>query len=306
MSNKNLPMYSEYAYRKAPTDLEYHFIINEVAYIEDIMSRLELAYDNDLYSTINLMARYYRNYKGLEKAVSENHILEYVIRYYREKLDSELISGFSRVYKKIQHACSCQRFKDNQGYKPLRDFDGVSITQTEIDTIKELETLEEQEVAFGILCFTKMYNETNRRQGRKINNLFYVDISVIRRCIGWKKGTKDKVVETMSKLTEKGLLGFIENRDKYGDAMCKTRQPFVTKQCNYVADGEEVLFVDCFDTLGLTWQYLLGNKKIRKCDCGRHFEASSNRQRKCKKCNPKVEKRKKKSLKKMGKTPVKR
>ena len=300
-------MYSQYAYRKAPTDLEYHYIINEVKYIEDVMDNLELAYDNDLKATINLMARYYRNYKGLEKGVSENHILEYIIRYYREKLDTELISGFTSVYKRIQHACSCQRFKDNQGYKPLRDFDGVSITQKEIDTIKELDTLEEQEVAFAILCFTKMYNETNRRQGRKINNLFYVDISVIRRCIGWKKGTKNEVALTMNKLKEKGLLDVIENRDKYGDAMCKTRQPFITNQCKFVDDGEEVLFVDCFDTLNLTWQFILGKKTVKKCACGRYFDANSNRQKQCRKCNPKISEKKpkkktnKKSLRRMGK-----
>lgn len=298
-------MYNEYSYRKAPTDLEWHFIINEVAYVEDFMSKLELAYDEDKNETINLLARYYRNYKGLEKGVSENHILEYIIRYYREKKDTELISGFASTLKRIKHACSCQRHKDNHGYKPLRDFDGIWVTQAEIDAIKALETKEEQEVLFACLCFTKMYNETNRRNGRKINNLFYVDVGVIRRSIGWKKGSNDTIVMVMSLLSKKGLLGFIENRDKYGDVMNKTRQPFITKQCNIVNDeSENVLFIDNFDTLGMTWQYLLGNKKIKKCDCGRYFEASSNRQKKCKKCNPRIqksEKNSKKALRSMGK-----
>ncbi|MBQ8413497.1 MAG: hypothetical protein IJX12_07845, partial [Lachnospiraceae bacterium] len=185
--------------------------------------------------------------------------------------------------------------------KPLRDFDGVSITQTEIDYIKELESLEEQEVAFTCLCFTKMYNETNRRQGRKINNLFYVDATVLRRCMGWKRGTKDRVDEVFRSLVDKGLFGFIENRDKYEQFTGKSNQPFITRQCKFVSDDEEVLYVDNFDTLGLTWQYLLGNKKVKKCECGRYFEVASNRQKKCKKCNPKVQKSKKKSLKKMRK-----
>lgn len=301
MATKNTAAYSKYAYRKAPTDNEFHYIINEVAYVEDMINKLELAYDNDLLSTISLLARYYRNYKGLEKTNSEDIILDYIERYYRDKLNSELIAEYSWVYKKIQHACSKQKFTDNHGYKPLRDFSGISITQNEIDTIRALETLEEQEVLFCVLCFTKMYNEQNKRQGRKVNNLFYVDTGVIRRCIGWKKGTKDKVEETIRKLTNNGFISFIENRDKYGYAMDKNRQPFITKKCNVVAEGAEVLYVDCFDTLGLTWQFLMGNKNIRKCECGRYFAANSNRQIKCKKCNPQTAKPKKKPLQKMGK-----
>lgn len=302
MSTKNLPMIPEYAYRTAPKDIDWHFIINEVKYVEGFMSRLELAYDDDETATINLLARYYRNYKGLEKAESESLILKYIERYYEEKLDTELYNHIAWVLKKIQRATSCQHYADNQGRKPLRDFDGVYITQTEIDYIKELEDLEEQEVLFACLCFTKMYNETNRRQGRKINNLFYVDATIIRRCIGWKRGTQDKIDDIIRSLADRGYLGWVENRDKYEAILGKTTQPFLTRQCNFVdADGEEVLFVDCFDTLGLTWQYLSGNKNVRRCDCGRYFEAASNRQKKCKKCNPKVQKSKKKSLKKMRK-----
>ncbi len=304
MGTKNLAMIPEYAYRKAPSDLEWHFIINEVKYVEDFMSRLELAYDNDECATINLLARYYRNYKGLEKAVCDDLILDYIQRYYREKLDSELIGSFSWTLKKIQHATSLQHYADNHGRKPLRDFDGIWITQEEINKICDLRSLEEQEVLFACLCFTKMYNETNRRQGRKINNLFYVSTSVLRRCIGWKKGTSDKVEETMTRLLDKGYLGFVENRDKYEMIIGKTAQPFVTRQCNIVSEGENVLYIDNFDTLGLTLQFIFGNKRVKKCECGRYFEVASNRQKKCKKCNPKVQKSKKKSLKKMRKRQV--
>ena len=306
MSNKNLPMIPEYAYRKAPTDLEWHFIINEVAYVEGFMSRLELAYDEDESATINLLARYYRNYKGLEKAVCDDLIYKYIERYYQEKLDRELYNHTAWLIKKIGRATSCAHYADNHGRKPLRDFDGVSITQTEIDYISKLEDFEEQEVLFACLCFTKMYNEMNKRQGRKVNNLFYVDSTVLRRCIGWKRGTKEHVDEVIRSLADKGHISWVENRDKYESILGRTAQPFITKQCNAVSEGEEVLFVDCFDTLGLTWRFLLGDKTVKKCECGRYFEVASNRQKKCKKCNPKVQKSKKKSLKKMGKTPVKR
>ena len=298
---KYAPILNGYEYRKAPKDVEWHFIINEVKYVEDMMSNLELAYDNDLKATINLLARYYRNYKGLEKHQSEDIILNYIVKVYKDKYNSDLAGDFAWVHKKIQHACSKQRYADNQGYKPLRDFDGISITQKEIDTIRGLDDLEEQEVLFACLCFTKMYNETNRRQGRKINNLFYIDSAIIRRCICWKKGTTEKVNETISKLVSKGLLGFIENRDKYELIIGKNKQPFMTKQCNIVDDGEEALFISNFDTLNWTWQFLLGNKKVKQCSCGRYFEANSNRQKKCKKCNPKVTRSKQKSLRKLQK-----
>jgi hypothetical protein len=298
---KNIPIIPEYAYRKAPKDIDWHFIINEVKYVEDFMSRLELAYDEDIPSTISLLARYYRNYKGFEKAVCDDLILDYIQRYYREKMDSELVGDFSYTLKKIQHATSLKHYSDNHGGKPLRDFDGIYITQEEIDKIWDLRSLEEQEVLFACLCFTKMYNETNRRQGRKINNLFYVSTPVLRRCIGWKKGTNDKLEETMKSLMDKGYLGFVENRDKYERIIGRTNQPFVTRQCKIVSEGENVLFIDNFDTLGLAWQFISGNKTVKKCDCGRYFQVTSNRQKKCKKCNPKVQKSRKKSLKKMRK-----
>ncbi len=302
MSTKNLLIIPEYAYRKAPSDLEWHFIINEVKYVEEMIDKLELAYDDDESATINLLARYYRNYKGLEKAVCDDLILKYIERFYDEKMLISVAGRYGDLVKQIERATSLQHYANNHGRKPLRDFDGVSITQAEIDYIKEFRSLEEQEVAFTCLCFTKMYNETNRRNGRAVNNLFYVDSSVLRRCMGWKRGTKDRVDEVYRDLADKGAFGWIENRDKYEQIIGRTNQPFITRQCNFVDDeGEEVLFVDCFDTLGLTWQYLSYNTHVRKCECGRYFEASSNRQKKCKKCNPRVQKSKKKALKKMRK-----
>lgn len=295
--SKNLLMLNGYEWRKAPSDIEFHFIINEVQYIEDVLSKGMLAYDDDLGATISLLARYYRNYKGLSKADCESKIYKYINDYYTKSLGFEIIPNVGSVLRAIERACSARRYKDNHGYKAIRDFDGIGVTQKEIDTIKQLESLEEQELLFGVLCFTKMYDETNRRQGRKINHLFYVESSVIRRCIGWKRGTTDKVNSMIGDFIDSGLLGFIENRDKYENVL-GVRQPFVTKQCLIVDDGEPVLFVDNFNTLGLTWQFILGNKKVKKCSCGRYFEARSNRQKSCSKCSPPRKRKKKNGLEK--------
>ena len=236
MSTKNLPMFSKYAYRNAPKDIDWHFIINEVAYVEKMMENLELAYDDDENATISLLARYYRNYKGLDKAVCDDLIYKYIDRYYEEKSVIGIAGRCGSIVKNISRATSCAHYANNHGRKPLRDFDGVSITQNEIDYIKQFESLEEQEVAFTCLCFTKMYNETNKRQGRKINNLFYVDATVLRRCMGWKRGTQDKVDDVYRDLVDKQAFGWIENRDKYEAIIGKTTQPFMTRQCNFVDD----------------------------------------------------------------------
>ena len=268
MSNKHRPVFDEYAYRKAPSDLEFHFIINEVKYVEDLISNYKLAYDDDIEATIAILARYYRGYKKLPKADCETLILKHISNYYENVIGHEIMNDYSYIDKKINWACSARRYKNNHGYKAIRDFDGINITQKEIDTIKQLENIEEQELLFGILCFTKMYDETNRRRGRKINHLFYVESSVIRRCIGWKKGTVDKLVKKIGDLMDKGLLGYIENRDKY-EPILGVRQPFITKKCLIVdEEGDSVLFIDNFDTLGLTWRYLIGDKSIKKCSCG--------------------------------------
>jgi hypothetical protein len=192
-------MFSEYAYRKAPTDLEFHFIINQVQYIEDLLANKKLAYDDELGATIDLLARYYRNYKGLSKEDASDAVYRIISQ----------VCDASWVCKVIDRACSKNRLAGGRAYMPLRDFNGIWITQKEIDIIQQLESLEEQELLFGVLCFTKMYDENNRRHNRKVNHLWYVDVSVLRRCIGWKKGTKEKLEHMLQKVLLSGKHWYI-------------------------------------------------------------------------------------------------
>jgi hypothetical protein len=284
MSTKNLPLLNGYEWRKPPKDIEFHFVINQVKYVEDLIAKSELAYDNDYAATIELLARYYRNYKQLPKNECEKLIYKYLNDYNIKVFGHGIIGNCSLYEKTISAACSTRRYSNCHGYKPLRDFDGISITKKEIETIQHLDSLQEQEVLFGVLCFTKMYNEMNKQQGRKINNLYYMESNVLRRCIGWKRNQKEQLFKVTSDLIERGFIGFIENRDKYS-FLCDNRQPICTYQCNIVDyDEEAVLFIDNFDTLGLTLQFILGNKKIKKCACGRYFHMKSNRQYKCPLC----------------------
>lgn len=279
MSNKNLPLISPYAYRKPPKDIDFHFIINEAKYVEDLIDNRKLAYDNDVFSTIKLLARYYRNYKGLSKSDAEDKIFYWLFQ----------ICPSSWIVTEIDKACSANRLRYGQAGLPLRDFDGVYVTKKEIDTIKQLDSLEEQQLLFTIVCFTRMYNESNRRNDRKINNLFYVENSVLRRCAGFKKGYK--IDTLLNSLYDKGYLGFVNNRDKYFYVK-PSRQPMYSRQCCIVDnEGENYFYVDNFDRLDLTYRMILGDKKVKQCECGRYFEANSNRQKKCKRCNPKTEKK---------------
>lgn len=300
---KSAPIISDYAWRKPPKDIEWHYVINQVKYVEELIDKVELAYDSDLDATIPLLARYYRNYKGFSKEKSENLVYEHIEKWFWKELDRPPMSECSVLLTRISHACSNRRYKNCHGYKPLRDFDGINVTVGEIETIKQLDDLKHQELLFCILCFTKMYNETNRRQGRKVNNLYYVDTNVLRRCCGWKKNEGKEVPLVMQELIERELIGIIDNKDKYA-FLSQNRQPICTEQCKIVDDDSEVyLYIDNFDTLGLTWQFILGNSKVKKCECGRYFQVNSNAQKKCPRCgyaNPKPKKKKK--IKKLKKT----
>lgn len=284
MGAKNTMILNGYEYSKPPKDVEWHYIINQVRYVEELIQNRELAYDCDMEQTIALLARYYRNYKQLTKEESEQLVYEHIRQWFIKELEREPLNEYTPIMKSISAACSTRRYKNCHGYKPLRDFDGISVTQKEIDTIKQLDSPQEQELLFGILCFTKMYDEMNRREGRKVNHLFYPEACVLRRCIGWKRVSEQQLQETMSQLMDCGYVGVIENRDKF-QFLAQNRQPLYTKKCNIVDDeGEPILFVDNFDTLNLTWQFLLGNDKIKKCECGRYFQPKCNAQKKCPLC----------------------
>ena len=284
MSTKNLPIFNGYEWRKPPKDIEYHYIINQVKYVEGLIASGGVAYDNDIKATIELLARYYRNYKQLPKGLCERLIFNHINDYYLKAIDSELIGNYSMYEKIISAACSTRRYSNCHGYKPLRDFDGISITQKEIETIKQLKSLQLQEVLFGVLCFTKMYNEMNRRQGRKVNNLYYIEDNVLRHCVGWKRTQKEQLSNTLTELVDCGFIGFVNNKDRFF-FLNANRQPFCTRQCNIVDDeSEAAIYIDNFDTLDLTWQFILGNAKVKKCACGRYFHVKGNNQRKCPLC----------------------
>lgn len=284
MSGKHIPVLNGYEWRKPPKDIEWHYIINQVEYVEDMMQKGTLAYDESIDATIKLLAQYYRNYKKLPKSECEDIIAAYIVDYYVRIYGAEPLGLESTLLKAVKAACSNKKYKNCHGYKPLRDFDGVSVTAKEIDTIKQLQSLPEQELLFCILCFAKMYDETNRLHNRKVNHLYYVSGDVLRRCAGWKRGYEDKLSAAMTHLFDLGFVSNINNRDKYG-FLAPNRQPILTYKCNIVDDdGEQVLFIDNFDTLSLTWQYILGDKHIKKCECGRYFKANSNSQKRCPLC----------------------
>lgn len=291
MSTKNLPIINGNEWRTPPKDIEWHYIINQVKYVEQLIKDQELAYDNDIQQTIALLARYYRNYKGFSLEKSKELVHEHIRVCFIKLFGREPMNEITDISRSIEQACSTRRYKRCHGYKPLRDFDGVSITQQEIDTIKQLDSLQEQQLLFGILCFTKMYDEMNRREGRKINHLYYVDSCVLRRCIGWKRGYEEQMQEIMSKFHDCKYIGITKNYDKF-QFLSANRQPLYTERCNIVDDdGEEVLFIDNFDTLNLTWEFILGNSKIKKCECGRYFQKKCNAQKKCPLCgntSPKI------------------
>lgn len=276
MSTKNIHNISPHAYKTPPKDINFHFIINQVKYIEGLLANNKLAYDDDVVATINLLARYYRNYKGMNKPAAEDIIYEFISGIY----DAPWLC------LEIMKACSANPLTGGQAYKALRNVDGVWITQKEIETIKQ-QAEEEQSLLFSILCFAKLFDAHNKNIGRDVKHLFYVEDSVLRRAAGFKKGTK--LDDLLHNLYNKGLIDFVENHDKY-KGIKPNRQPTYSRQCCIVDEGEPCFYVDNFDALHLTWRMILGDKKIGQCECGKYFEKNSNRQKKCKKCNPKVAK----------------
>lgn len=230
-------------------------ILNEKKYVEELLFDRRLGEDPTL--SLNLIAKYYRQYKGL----TYKRIIK--------ELNNFLISCSSdynplKWSNKLEYAAS--RAKD----RDLQEISGVWLTQKELDEIKKIHFKSYEKLAFTLLCLAKYYNKKNATNNNWIN-------------------MDSKEIFKLARIT-----GTISSREyKIGELSRKGNYISFPKKVNNTAihvdfvdnTGDGVLFISDFRELGYEYLKYLGENFIRCGECGILTRGNKNGTKKyCNKC----------------------
>lgn len=132
----------------------FDVILNEKKYAEDIISSGALP--GHPFRTIMMLARYCRQISGMKPKETKAYINDFMTENY-ETFDPVIWSD--AVDKAIRGA---------KKY-PLSEIDCVSITQPELDYIRDIGDLNKERVMFSLLCLAKFYNIKNPNNNNWVN-----------------------------------------------------------------------------------------------------------------------------------------
>ena len=150
------------------------------------------------------------------------------------------------------------------------DIDNIKIYKEELETIKSLEDLKTEKIAFVLLVYAKINNIVNKFSDGKIN----IPITNILKESLLRCGNESKML--MSNLYK---LKYIKQSNTCDNTSLKI---------NYLNEQGELAFIidDLRDYQPITWylEYRQGIK-YKKCEkCGKRFEVKSNKNTSQKKC----------------------
>lgn len=264
-------------------------ILNEKDYAENCLKNG--IKDNNPYFTISIIAKYYFHHFGYRKKKISRLLIEYLEKYY---------VGFSD--NRYTWETIAERVAANAGKYPLFEISGVSITESEIETISKIKDKVLERLAFTMLCLAKLSNLRNEKNNGWVNT-DTKDIFKLARIAC-------KVDEREIKIGELGRMGLLEF-SKRNDNL-NSRVTFIddeSKQKMFIKDFREIGYeymlykgenlIRCAECQILTRGNKYGNKRYcRNCvspqitkkvicvDCGKQFEVKSknNQTRRCADC----------------------
>lgn len=210
------------------------------------------------YFVLSILSRYYYHCCGYKKKKIKELLFAFLQKHYpKYELDGFFWqNAIERLANKA---------KDNE----LMIIKGVSITESEMNKIKELSNRCLEKLAFVLLCLAKFQNARNP------NNNGWVNLSSkqIFDCarIVCKKDERDI---KLGKLRDLGYLEFPKRIDNVNN-----RVTFIDD------DSPEVLFVSDFRELGYEYRKYCGENFIRCAECGVLTKGNEkNTRRYCKDC----------------------
>lgn len=233
-------------------------ILNEVRQAENILDSGEVG--NKPTSTLFLLAKYFRQKKNLNKddtIIQLSLFMEKNYKNYNAALWENILEDISKKALK---------------YK-MREIEYISITESEIKTINNLDKFVYRRLLFTMLCYAKMYNMMSENNNGWIN----AEIKEIYRMARVTVKHKEDKFLYLHDLWETGLIEFSKKNDNLN-----MRITFIDDQ------SETVLQVSDFRELGYEYMNYMGDGKFIRCqECGRLVKKKTNNQLYCLECKKK-------------------
>jgi hypothetical protein len=211
--------------------------------------------------TILLLAKYYHN-NGMAKEQIIDEINDFMKKNYKQYNSVLWSSLIESIVKQV--------IKNNS---QLVHIESVNITKTELEFIKNIETLKMQKVAFTYLVYAKVFNKINENNNNWVKssyrNEIFKDANVT-------ETGKDQLL-ILKKMIELNIF-----------TMAKNITNNSINVGNYISEDDEVvLVIDDFRALGLQYLKAIGeDKNIIQCEeCEKLIEVKNNKTKYCKACS---------------------
>jgi hypothetical protein len=222
-------------------------IFDEKKYAENLIKN---GYENIKYITMDniILVKYWKSI-GLSEEKIRNKLKLFMIKF-QELFNDNII-----------------KYKLNSATKIGMKYDlltniCVDITQSEIEKIQTLESIELQKMMFIFLIVWKFKGSPKRF---KISNTDLMNLSSV-------KVNSNTFWDNIHKITQTKMLDMVEYKNKS------------YYQININEDGDKILHIDKFDNVINYYMSIIEPEKYIHCECGTPFSPTNNRQKYCRSC----------------------
>lgn len=231
-------------------------VLNEKKQAEYIIEKGEVG--NKPTSTLFLLAKYYRQKENLNKEQTFNKLNEFMESNYKNFNSATWEDIIENISKKANKY-------------PLREIDYIEITQSEIDTIRNVCNIKYEKLLFATLCYAKLYNKISDKNNGWVNTDIKELFRIARVTVRYRN---DKFLY-LNDLETAGLISFSNKNDN------------LNLRVTFIDDNSEVVLkIDDFRELGYEYLNYIGDGKFIRCECCKKLVRKSSKNMKyCNKCS---------------------
>lgn len=230
-------------------------IMNEVKYAENLLVTGYIGKKPS--SILSILARYFRH----KMSMNTNQIID--------ALDSYMSNNYE-FYNRNAWSKTISSISKNSKKYPIREIDGIGISASELEKIKQLDNIKYEKIVFTMLCLAKYYNTLSENNNNWINTSVE-DVFKLARVS--EKKSIDKFY-TLNKIYR--LDGYISLSNKIDN---------MNIQIPFVDNEKPVITINCLEELGYEYMNISNPNMFYRCeDCNKLSKKNkfNDNRKKCK------------------------